>query len=101
MDTCASSGPVFSKHTVSWLVICGCGPVLVGGIYPSAIAHRFFPIAIINQLMCKSSAYSGLIPRQPVREQARKRWNFCPAVDKLSNNFQPAGSITLGKPPSF
>src|SRR5687768_75982 len=36
-------------QTVSWLVICGSGPVLVGGMYPSAIAQTLRPIVFMRK----------------------------------------------------
>lgn len=35
-------------HIVSWLVICGSGPWLFEGIYPSAITQRRRPIGSIH-----------------------------------------------------
>ena len=46
--TCASRSPALRKHATSWLVIAGAGPVLFPGMYPSAIAQVFRPIALIG-----------------------------------------------------
>ena len=43
MVTWAGVSPVLSKHAVSWLSMAGSGPLLVGGIQPSAMAQRFRP----------------------------------------------------------
>src|SRR3954452_482289 len=85
MATWASAGPALRMHAVSWLSISGCGPLLSGGIHPSAITQRVLPsaslvvsIAIVLSMMigCQAVAPSAA-PGMVGRLQCDGR---CPAV---------------------
>src|SRR5688572_16587544 len=94
-------------QTVSWLVICGSGPVLVAGMYPSAIAQTLRPIVFMQAKTCKCGAQAA---RHPERSEGSQNAEIAHAVipsvardlggrwldDQSSRPRSPRSLATLG-----
>src|SRR3569623_652630 len=98
ISTWASRSPALSMHTVSWLSICGAGPLLQPGIYPSAMAQRRAPITGMTTIFPTHKRDSGACscaagpaaPQQPAANRRTADQRRCEPVAVLAQPQLPA-----------